>query len=366
MNKFLSTLILFIIVIYPLSSQVTIGSALRPNAGSLLDLKTHEPDSNNTTATKGLMLPRVTLQKLSGNLAQTLGSTDTYSNEMHTGLIVYNISDSICPLFDSGVYLWDGISWIGIGHSTPKDAYSYTENTDGTGIVSDYEGNEYTTKRFTIVNDSTNYDKVWMTQNLRSLRNADGVWISCPEGLNFNPGYYNISKTFKAAPHIPDSIVGTYTNAGTQAIDQSYNDFINEFGLLYANAIAIQACPKGWHLPTWEEWEAFLTVLGGIRTTTANSVDFLTIGNGIKKNSGTSYISVDNRSQNWGALSADPNGFNALPAGYVDNGASLAKFFGSYTGYHGVRSVVIVNTTNTVSTNTTNYSLHYSVRCVKD
>lgn len=367
MNKILSTLILFITVVCPLSSQVTIGGALPANVGSLLDLKSHEPDSNNITATKGLLLPRVTLQKLSGDLAQTLGSTNIYSNEDHIGLLVYNISDSICPLFDSGLYVWDGLQWSGMNHPVPKDAYSYTENSDGTGIVTDYEGNKYTTKRFNTVNDSTNYNQVWMTQNLRSLKDANGVWINCPEGLNFNSGYNNISQVSKIITEIPDTIIGTYTNAGTQIVGQTYNSFIDEFGLLYANSVATRACPKGWHLPTWEEWETFLKAQGGIKSIQPNnSSDFLTIGNTMKKNSGSNYISVDSRSYTWGSLSPAPNGFNAVPAGYVDSRASSTKNFGGYTGFHGVRSIIVVNTTNTVSSSTTNYSLDYSVRCMKN
>ena len=45
-----------------LSSQVTIGSFLEPNPGSLLDLKEYEGTSHNlSTAARGMILPRVAL-----------------------------------------------------------------------------------------------------------------------------------------------------------------------------------------------------------------------------------------------------------------------------------------------------------------
>lgn len=359
----------FLIIIFLLlgnllaPSQVTIGSALKPNQGSLLDLKMFAPTSNNTTATKGLLLPRVKLKKLRGDLSETLSSSTPYANNEHVGLVVFHIDDSECPITPSDIYIWTGASWSGLSTAPIKDSYSYTESSDGTGILTDYEGNQYTTKRFRLpLADGTEYNQVWMTQNLRSLKNAKGQWINCPSGINFNPGYYSNSNEFKIINDIPDALIGTYTNAGTVISNQTYESFIHEFGLMYPPSLAKEACPKGWHLPSKNEWENLLIALGGEK----DGNNFLSIGDAMKTNNGEKYVAVDGRTNTWGATNITPNGFNAVPAGYVDSNTKRPKYFGYYTGFQSIEYIIVINTTNTVSTSSTNTSLHYSVRCIKD
>ncbi|MDR0428080.1 MAG: hypothetical protein LBH12_05705, partial [Dysgonamonadaceae bacterium] len=48
----------------PVCAQVTIGASIEPNKGAFLDLKQRDPDTNNTTSDKGLLLPRVQLTDL--------------------------------------------------------------------------------------------------------------------------------------------------------------------------------------------------------------------------------------------------------------------------------------------------------------
>lgn len=353
-------LLLILILLNNISvlSQVTIGSTLKPNEGSLLDIKEHNPDENNVTASKGLLLPRVTLLKLEGSLSETLGVSEVYPNEEHIGLIVYNIADSICPTYISGVYAWRGSSWLQLFDAPPADNYSYIENSDGTGIVTDYEGNPYSTKRFKItLPGNTEYNQVWMTQNLRSLKTSEGLWINCPEGLYFNPGRTS-SMGANVNLAIPDSVITTYVNAGDTIANQLYSDYLTEFGMLYNNEQAVKACPKGWHLPTYTEWENLLNAFGGATT----------IGHSIKANSGKIYRSVEGASFTWGTANAEPNGFNVVPAGYVDPASFGARYFGRYTGFNGVNSIVVIHHNSEVVTLTerNNSTFYYSVRCIKD
>lgn len=71
-------LILFLnLVFFPLSAQVTIGSNKAPVPGALLDLKEHESSgTDQTTAVKGLALPRVQLSDLRNLYPMFKGDTD--------------------------------------------------------------------------------------------------------------------------------------------------------------------------------------------------------------------------------------------------------------------------------------------------
>lgn len=90
-------------------SQVTIGSAIPPNRGALLDLKEFEPKINNENSTKGLMLPRVSLKDISS--LEGIEGAEFAAKDLYTGLIVYNVLDNaICGL-GVGLYVWDGNKW---------------------------------------------------------------------------------------------------------------------------------------------------------------------------------------------------------------------------------------------------------------
>lgn len=77
-----------------LRSQVTVGSALPPNKGALLDLK--ENSNAEVNATKGLLLPRVALEH--PELINPLLDHDNAEDEAkmaHIGLTVFNVTDVI-------------------------------------------------------------------------------------------------------------------------------------------------------------------------------------------------------------------------------------------------------------------------------
>lgn len=87
-----------------LFAQVTIGSNIPANSGSLLDLKQQLPDANNSNSTKGLLLPRVKLVSATQMLPDV--TSDQY--DIHTGLVVYHTGNvNLCK----GLYVWMGAKW---------------------------------------------------------------------------------------------------------------------------------------------------------------------------------------------------------------------------------------------------------------
>ena len=90
-----------------LNGQVTIGSAFPPNKGCLLELKEYEPDVNNATTTKGMLLPRVQLNIASDLYPILTDATETEKRE-HTGLAVFHMgSTNLCK----GAYSWNSRKW---------------------------------------------------------------------------------------------------------------------------------------------------------------------------------------------------------------------------------------------------------------
>ncbi|MDH6355348.1 hypothetical protein M2132_001689 [Dysgonomonas sp. PH5-45] len=89
-----------------LNAQVTIGSALEPNKGALLDLK--ETDVIGANSLRGLGLPRVSLEKEDDMDGLAIDKGDDYKN-VYIGLVVYNLASVsyFCP----GPYVWNGERW---------------------------------------------------------------------------------------------------------------------------------------------------------------------------------------------------------------------------------------------------------------
>lgn len=360
------------------AAQVTIGSAEEPLSGALLDLKEHQADNNNVTASKGLMLPRVALKKLTGNIAATLGVEETLSNEEHAGLVVYNISDTQCAAFPSGVYVWNSSSWFRLGGEVPQDK-SHTSPLDanGVGYVTDYEGNRYEIKRFSgTLADGSTYDQVWMTQNLRSLKDANGEWINCPDGMSFNPALSD-TIAIQTVTEIPAGTVENYINAGIEKEGQTYGDFIKDFGLLYPTSLmTANICPKDWHLPSIAEWKNLIDVMGGINEAWASAKANPNKGEITAATS--TYSTISGYTYDWVPSTTEPNGFNVVPAGYIDVQASgnNVKSFGQQAIFSGkVTNNLIPMITWHQNSSAFKYvafaerassNFYLSVRCVKD
>lgn len=350
-----------------LASQVTIGSHIEPIEGALLELKEFLPNENNATATKGLQLPRVELKKKSGDLSESLGLSEATVGADHIGLTIYNIADAVCPLFPSGVYTWNGSQWDNLYGEGVKSLYSYTENGDGsgTGILTDYEGNKYGTKRFTGTVNGLAYNKVWMTQNLRSLKNANGDWISCPGGVPLNPAFHinpASRPSILVTTEIPEGTVETYTYRGVLKEGQSYKSFSEDFGLFYTQEQRNSVCPEGWHLPTQAEWQDLFAVMGD------NAVNKMKAYPG-EKFGPVGYLPNEAQVRVWGTYTEETNGFNLLPAGYTETPVN------DYKGHSFAQSAQIwaadarfgigYSSTN-IQFAASGTDLYLSIRCVKN
>lgn len=99
-------------------AQVTIGSAYEPQEGSLLDLKEKEDATGGENSTKGLLLPRVelkTIKPVVGKLSESIGNTGLWTEDIHTGLLVYNTVNTLDACTGGapvGVYVWTGNEWF--------------------------------------------------------------------------------------------------------------------------------------------------------------------------------------------------------------------------------------------------------------
>ena len=128
-------------------------------------------------------------------------------------------------------YTWDGITYTESG--IYQRMYTSVHGCDslvslvltvGNGFTDERDGNSYCT--ITIGN------QVWMAENLRYL----------PSVYRSNQESYTESRYY----------VYDYQGNNVEEAKSTYN--YNEYGVLYNNIAARNACPAGWHLPSDSEW----------------------------------------------------------------------------------------------------------------
>jgi uncharacterized protein (TIGR02145 family) len=154
-------------------------------------------------------------------------------------------------------------------------------NRNETVICKDADGIVYKTVKIG--------NQIWMAENLRTTKYRNG-----------NP-----------IPNVTDAndwsqlTTGAYCDYENQP-DNSYGKLYNAFAVNDPRSIA----PKGWHVPTGEEWKILLDYLGGEN-----------IAGGKLKETGTTHW----ESPNTGAT--NESGFSALPCGlrYGDGGQFLSR-----------------------------------------
>lgn len=134
-RNYILAAILLLLPLAGTTAQVTIGSDLSPNKGALLDIKEYEPDANNTTARRGLILPRVNLTDL--NSLKDIPDANQNDKVAYTGLVVYNAREykvnAGCSFttIPASTYVWTGENWInlsGKGGSTSSGSDNIDPN----------------------------------------------------------------------------------------------------------------------------------------------------------------------------------------------------------------------------------------------
>jgi len=172
--------------------------------------------------------------------------------------------------------------------------------------------------------------QTWMVQNLKTTRYNDGTSITT-DLSNYD---------------------WTTTSSGAYAI------YSSTFGNLY-NWYAVKTgklAPKGWHIPTKNEWDILITYSGG---------DLIAGGN-LKD---TSILWVG---PNVGAT--NKSGFSVLPGGnrsYDDGTFNNIGIYGRYWSFsEGISGTIWCYSFNNNNTNVSNGQFYinsgYSVRCIRD
>jgi uncharacterized protein (TIGR02145 family) len=95
-------------------------------------------------------------------------------------------------------------------------------------------------------------------------------------------------------------------------------DNVKEYGCLYTQENAKEACPTGWHLPSKTEWDILIKLLGGEK-----------VAGGKLKEAGNTHWQNPNYS------ATGESGFNALPGGVFadpDYHKNSRKFWPRFTG----------------------------------
>lgn len=226
--------------------------------------------------------------------------------------------------------------------------------------VKDIDGNKYDAVRIG--------DQVWMAENLKTTRYADGTTI--PLGEN------NVCSKTQPYRYYPDNIQG---NKGNEIYVKNYGYLYNWAAVMHgasssnANPSGVQGiCPNGWHVPSESEWTQLITYMKSepMYMSSGNS-NF--IAKALSATWGWQSYSNQNYSHYQDTPGYDPttnnaSGFSAVPAGYFCSEGSFdvsryAYFYGSTERYsididYG-RAVVYDDTYSYIDNG-------YSVRCVKD
>lgn len=180
-------------------------------------------------------------------------------------------------------------------------------------------------------------DQVWMAENLNFV--TDNSWCYGDDPVNC--AKYGRLYTWAAAM---DS-VGTWSTNGKGC---------GYYGKICSPTYPVRGvCPKGWHLPSYDEWDALSTAVGG-SSTAGTKLKFVTgwsdSGNG-----------------------TDTFGFSALPAGYRDNNGSYFNegnlaYFWSSSEYGSLNAYNVSLYYNDVYAFLFNYDKldGFSVRCLED
>jgi hypothetical protein len=148
-------------------AQVTIGSSLAPQEGALLEFKEKEiSSSDSTTATKGVLLPKVKLVAYD-DLSPLFATTEEPQKTTSKGMIVYNINSEAVGL-ETGLYVWDSMKWVPV--------------MDG----KDLSGGETNTIDYTFRCESVDVSQTYLKENTVSTGSII-IRITVPDSAAGNP-----------------------------------------------------------------------------------------------------------------------------------------------------------------------------------
>lgn len=161
--------------------------------------------------------------------------------------------------------------------------FSLVNGQDITNTVTDIDGNIYHTVKIGT--------QIWMLENLKTTKYNDGTEI----------------------PFVTDNL--TWSQLSTPAFCWNNNDlsiYKTSYGALY-NWYAVNTgklCPKGWHVPTDNDWTILANYLGG---ETYDNKNLESLAGGKLKESGTIHWCNPNEG------ATNETGFTGLPGGSRSN-----------------------------------------------
>lgn len=145
------------------------------------------------------------------------------------------------------------------------------------GSVTDIDGNKYATIQIG--------NQVWMAENLKTTKYNDGTTI----------------------PNVTDNTAWTALTTSAWCYYNNDSKHNNIYGKLY-NAYAVESdklCPKGWHVPTKEEWNELRGSVGGESGKKLKSAGTIEAGTGLW------YSYTNYEGTNSSGFTAVPGGFRA-------------------------------------------------------
>jgi uncharacterized protein (TIGR02145 family) len=234
-------------------------------------------------------------------------SDDTTLNGTGTGTFVSSLT-RLAPLTKYYVRAYATNS----AGTSYGDEVSFTTSTAVGAPVSDIDGNEYQTIYIG--------EQLWMAENLKTTRYADGSGIPLVEGNSEWDALVAADKAYcwydNDTAH-RDTFGGMYTWAAA----------MNGAPGSDASPSGVQGvCPSGWHLPSDEEWKELEIYLGMSREDADKEGSRGADEGGRLKETGTSHWKDPN------AGATDDVGFTALPGGYRNIGGSFS-YMGDYASF---------------------------------
>lgn len=347
-------------------AQVTVGTDVEPNTGAILDIKQYDaasPATDNSTATKGMVLPRVKLTDMSNLYPMFIDDQDYKENtenkkdkedNIHTGLVVYNVNVDICEEIYSGTHVWDGEEWIPLGKSTFSGETDILIDNRNPSAPVNYKIGKFETAGW------------WMLENLRADRWPDGtntdivfdMPVAPEEPTYFSPRIYYPKKDpadFAANPH------HGYIYNFFSATRLDYSQIAN-------SSLGIQQgiCPPGWHIPTVDEWVALINVIRNNPCQYAHSKINAEVGWNMQSMSET---------PNGASRSVEQGGFNGVLLGRINYSTSILELGergylwlidDPYTSVYSSRTGVLLSDISGAGTYPNAFTYLIPVRCKKD
>lgn len=221
---------------------------------------------------------------------------------------------------------------------------SCNTDDDGTGTVTDYDGNVYETVKIG--------EQWWMAENLNVTHFNNGDTI----GYKNEDNWYG--HTSSAYCYYDDDI----THGDT------YGALYNALAVIDSRGLA----PEGWHVPSDEEWNELQLYLG-MRPGQIDSSDYSGNDIGFKLKSESGWDDYVDSDPAYGGNGTDEAGFCALPGGWRWNYGDCFELgknasFWTSTAYNENRYWyrAVNNGSLTIARDQNFVSFGFSVRCVKD